>query len=274
MDLDKSGPSDWFTKPDDIDISRFKGMPVYISSVKYGRMVMFAIESKSTAEEVKAAFQLAISSPVHDARLRANATYKKVNSNSKITATVIGGSGSKAANIISGLSGVVAYIKEGGDYSKASPGAPLAYTMRSLYNNEVVKSILASEYQIRNCQQNTGRYRLNFIRIHTIHFEGGETDDLEIEVDLAIKVTTPLKIPLRGTKTPYFKIENTYHTHQHKNIPARPTSYHKYDIEKRSPILAFPTSSKEAKVTIYPQVYDLDSYDPKGVHQMIYEKNI
>ena len=271
LDLDKSGPKDWFVNTDEVDINSFKGMPVYISSVKYGRMILFTIESKASTQEVKAAFDLAFSGVVHSANLSASTTYRKVNDNSSIKATVIGGSGVEAAKTLTkGLEGVYNYVNTGGNYSKSSPAAPLGYTMRSLYNNEVVKSILASEYNIRNCQQNTGRYKLHFDKIKHIHFEGDDGSQYEVEAILTAKVITPLAENPKGhnSKTPLIVVEDTHNfvaDDKFKRISVK-TAYNSYKIGKSTPALAFKKSDIEALVDLDLVLFD---HEGGGAHQRV-----
>src|SRR6185369_51613 len=98
--------------------------PVYVSSVTYGRMVVFTFESKYSSEEMSAALDFAYSGGV-DISGDVSVTYKDILSKSKITAFILGGSGGVAAQTIDSYDALIDFIKQGGNYSADSPGAPI-----------------------------------------------------------------------------------------------------------------------------------------------------
>ena len=96
--------------------------PVYVSSVTYGRMVVFTFESEYSAEEMGAALDFAYSGGV-DVSGDVSVTYKDIISNSKITAFILGGDAGSAVRTIDSYEALISFIKEGGNYSRQSPGA-------------------------------------------------------------------------------------------------------------------------------------------------------
>jgi thiol-activated cytolysin len=64
--------------------------PVYVSSVTYGRMVLFTFESEYSSEEMGAALEFAYSGG-YDVSGQVSVTYKDIISKSKITAFILGG---------------------------------------------------------------------------------------------------------------------------------------------------------------------------------------
>ena len=79
--------------------------------------------------------------------------HKETLANSTIRAFVLGGSGGDAAGLIEGYAGLVEYIKNGGDYSKDSPGAPIAYKLAYL-DNVVTHFAFTTDYAQAECQKN------------------------------------------------------------------------------------------------------------------------
>ena len=73
--------------------------PVYVSSVTYGRMVLFTFESQYSAEEMAAALDFAYSGGV-DVTGDVSVTYKDMISQSKITAFILGGDAGTAVQTI------------------------------------------------------------------------------------------------------------------------------------------------------------------------------
>ncbi|WP_339837355.1 thiol-activated cytolysin family protein [uncultured Maribacter sp.] len=129
--------------------------PVIVSSVKYGRMVLYTVESNYKETDIHSAFSASFNSADADG----NADYQTMLSESSIKATVIGGSGADAAKVVSGPSGIHEYITNGGDYTADSPAAPLSYTLRYIKNDfPISKVVLASEYPIRTCEEAYQKY--------------------------------------------------------------------------------------------------------------------
>jgi len=146
MDL-PAEPSDLFKRLPDIN-SLGSTAPVFVSTVTYGRMILYTIESNYSKTEIDAAFSASFASGGGTI----DAEYQKIISESSIKALVIGGSGEDAAQVVNGPEDVYNYISNGGNYSSNSPGAPLSYKLRYLKEGTpVARVVLASEYFIRSC---------------------------------------------------------------------------------------------------------------------------
>ncbi len=150
--------------------------PLYVQSITYGRRVIFSVESNESADKVKAALQAAYEAGFEvDVDLEAN--YERTLRESTIRAFVLGGSGAEAAQAIAGFEGLVDYISKGGDYSKESPGAPIAYKLAYL-DNAVTKFAFTTDYTERDCVTNRGTLRGDLMGID--HVGGGDNGNLEL----------------------------------------------------------------------------------------------
>jgi thiol-activated cytolysin len=125
--------------------------PMYVSTVTYGRLALFTVESSYSATEIKAALDAAYNGAI-SASASIDTAYSTMMTNSSIKAYIVGGSGADAAGSVNGYDAFKDYITRGGDYSSTSPGAPISYKLRYLSNNEIGKIVLSSEYDVRNCQ--------------------------------------------------------------------------------------------------------------------------
>jgi len=105
--------------------------PVYVSSVTYGRMVLFTFESEYSSEEMNAALSFAYNGGV-DVSGDVSVTYKDMISQSKITAFILGGDAGTAVQTIDSYDSLINFIKTGGNYSRTSPGAPIAVSSASM----------------------------------------------------------------------------------------------------------------------------------------------
>ena len=127
-------------------------VPVYVSSVKYGRVAYFCIESSESAKEIIQQFDASVDVNKVNLNVSDSLRNNEILKSSKITGTVIGGAASEATKTISGLEAMVDYIKSGGNFSKESPGAPIAYTLTKLSTNEVFGVVSNTEYVARRCE--------------------------------------------------------------------------------------------------------------------------
>ena len=142
MDL-PSKPSDLFEE--EVDQALFGTyMPMYVSTVTFGRMALFTIESTLDETEVKATLNAAYGSVT--AGVSMDMTRLKENSTMKVY--VLGGSGSSAAATVDGFDSFKQYIIDGGNFSKDSPGAPIAYKLRYIRDNSIGKIVFAASYPI------------------------------------------------------------------------------------------------------------------------------
>ena len=124
--------------------------PVYVSSVTYGRMVLFTFESQYSAEEMSAALNFAYSGGV-DLKGDVSVTYKDIISQSKITAFILGGDAGSASQTIDSYDALINFIKSGGNYSRQSPGAPIAYKLSYLKDNSPARMSFTTDYTVRDC---------------------------------------------------------------------------------------------------------------------------
>ncbi|HKA90569.1 MAG TPA: thiol-activated cytolysin family protein [Haliangiales bacterium] len=152
--------------------------PVYVSSITYGRLVVFTFESEYSAEEMGAALEFLYRGGA-DVSGDTSVTYKDILSRSRISFFILGGSGQDAAGVIDGYDKLVEFVKKGGNYSKDSPGAPIAYKLAYLKDNVPARMSWSYDYQVKDCVRVTQKVQvvLRNIYVETASDAGG---DLEI----------------------------------------------------------------------------------------------
>ncbi len=153
--------------------------PAYVSSVTYGRMVVFTFESEYSNEEMGAALEFAYSGGV-DVRGDVSVTYKDIISKSKITAFILGGDAGTAVNTIDSYENLIAFIKTGGNYSKESPGAPIAYKLNYLQDNSPARMSFTTDYDVKECTRVSQKIKVTLQSIAVDNAGGDPGDDLEI----------------------------------------------------------------------------------------------
>ena len=188
VDLDAPGsPSKMFDPSvtlddvkDKMDDSR---PPAYVASVTYGRMVLFTFESQYSAEEMGAALDFAYSGGT-DVSGQVSVTYKDILSSSKITAYILGGDAGSAVMTIDSYEALMAFIKSGGNYSKDSPGAPIAYKLRYLKDNSPARMSMTDDYDVRECTRVSQKLLVTLQSISVDSAGGDSGNDLELYGDI------------------------------------------------------------------------------------------
>jgi thiol-activated cytolysin len=153
--------------------------PVYVSSVTYGRMVAFTFESKYSGEELGAALDFAYKGGV-DVSGSTSVKYKDILSSSKITAYLLGGSGGDAAMAIDGFDKLMEFIHTGGNYSKDSPGAPIAYKLNYLKDGAPARMSFTQDYTVTECVRVNQKVKVTLKSIKVESAGGDAGNDLEI----------------------------------------------------------------------------------------------
>ncbi len=153
--------------------------PVYVSSVTYGRMVLFTFESEYSATEMGAALEFAYSGGV-DVKGDVSVTYKDMISKSKITAFILGGDAGTAVKTIDSYESLIAFIKTGGNYSRESPGAPIAYKLNYLKDNSPARMSFTTDYEVKDCVRVSQKVRVTLNAIAVDDAGGDAGSDLEL----------------------------------------------------------------------------------------------
>ena len=163
--------------------------PVYVSSVTYGRMVVFTVESRYSAEEMSAALELAYAGGV-DVSGDVSVTYEDMISQSTITAFILGGDAGVAVQTIDSYAALIDFIKAGGNYSRQSPGAPIAYKLSYLKDNSPARMSLTTDYDLRACVRVSQKVRVTLQSIAVDSAGGDAGGDLELYGDITVQGTS------------------------------------------------------------------------------------
>ena len=122
-------------------------LPVYVSNVVYGRMMMFSMTSTASEKDIRATMQAAYDNIGSGGKISLNAKQKSVLQNSEIKVTSLGGD-AKAT---------IAMIKSGNwadyftDSAALSSAAPMSYTFRNLSDGSIATVSETTEYNIKTC---------------------------------------------------------------------------------------------------------------------------
>ncbi len=144
LDMDMPAkPSDLFE--DDVDQALFGlYMPMYVSTVTFGRMALFTVESELEETEVRTYLNASYA----NVDAAASADFEALKAKSTMKVYILGGSGAAAGATINGFEEFKDYIQSGGNYSKSSPGAPISYKLRYIRDNSIGKIVYSASYPI------------------------------------------------------------------------------------------------------------------------------
>lgn len=184
VDVDQPGvPSDFLADTVSLEevSDRFgpDNPPVYVSSITYGRVVVFTFESQYSAQELGAALDFVYKGGA-DVSGNVSVTYKDIVAQSSITAFILGGSGGDAAQSIDSYDALIEFIQSGGNYSPESPGAPIAYKLAYLRDNAPARLSFSQDYQVKSCARVSQKVRVTLDSI-TVESDGGDGgEELEL----------------------------------------------------------------------------------------------
>jgi len=181
MDL-PDHPSDFFAPSvvwDDIYKElRDNTSPVYISSMKIGKMAFFSIESKETVEKVRESLDYSLNTDDFAGDAEAVDKYRNVLNQSTIRAQIFGGNGQTEVRAIDGFDQFREWVTGGGSLSEASPRAPLSFQLRFLKDNSVASVGFTSRYETRTCTKIATDFRVSMEYIRAIkQNDGGDSNN-------------------------------------------------------------------------------------------------
>lgn len=183
---DPKSPSNLFTKLPSVE-SLGATSPVLVESVTYGRLVFYTVESSYSLSEVEAAFSAAYEIGKKGGSGELEVKDKNIFEEASVKVLIKGGSGSSAAQAVGGLkdnpSQIYDFIAEGGNYSKESPGAPIAYKLSYVKEGfPTAKVVLSTEYQARSCDLTHPQFKITIKNLLVNLTPVGTSEGLHLEI--------------------------------------------------------------------------------------------
>lgn len=164
-------PTDFFAPDNDwswLQSQMSNTSPMYVSSISYGRMALFSIQSSQSATRVKAALSASFEA-AKVGNIEANVSIEHQNTLNQCTikAFIIGGNGVDAVNLINGFDSFKTYLVNGANYSSETPAAPISYKLRYLKDNRIGDIVLSSEYTVAKSVRisNVDRFKVTGLKL-------------------------------------------------------------------------------------------------------------
>ncbi|MFI5127509.1 MAG: thiol-activated cytolysin family protein, partial [Candidatus Acidiferrales bacterium] len=124
-------------------------VPLYVSSVTYGRMLLFFYSSTDSIDSLKTAVNAHASFLVGSASAEFSEEAKKTLSRSEIRVLAIGGSGHGMVDLldVDHSKALRDYVQEGQDWSLKSPGVPIMHTLRHIDDDSLARISFSTTFE-------------------------------------------------------------------------------------------------------------------------------
>ncbi len=168
IDVDRPRtPADFIAVPaNEYEQQLGKEKPIYVSSIKMGRVFLLGVETSLTKTDAEAKIQASFLSG--GVGVEAETAFNELKKNSKITARVLGGDAQLSARAITDIKQVATLLSEGAKFSRQNPGAPIAYKLRELGTNKPFKTVIYSKYHKSGQSRSRFKdYQLDFKLVFT-----------------------------------------------------------------------------------------------------------
>jgi len=143
--------------------------PTYISTVTYGRLLLVFASTQAEAESLRLALAAAFSSLVGSG-INVETQHRKVLQESEIKVLALGGPASGVVKLLTNsdkAKGLEEYMTAGQNFTRESPGVPIAYQARYLRDNDVARVSFTTNYEVRTGRPDPLRVRALQLRFHT-----------------------------------------------------------------------------------------------------------
>ncbi len=182
--------------------------PAYISTVTYGRMLLVFASTRAEAESLRLALAASFSSMASSGQVNVDIQHKKVLQESEIKVLALGGPSSGVVKLLTNADkakGLEDYLREGQNFTRDSPGVPIAYQARYLRDNDVARVSFTTNYEIRTAHPWPVLIKALQLRFHT------HGDDKDPDARIVVEVRAAGNVVWRG----HFGKGNTWPDHSH-----------------------------------------------------------
>ncbi|MEM8487344.1 MAG: thiol-activated cytolysin family protein [Bacteroidota bacterium] len=133
-----------------VDLGRIgpDNLPVYVSNVVYGRMMMFSLTSTASASDIRATMQAAYNGIGGGGSANLDVKQKKILEESEIQVTSLGGDADATLAVIRSGNWADYFT----DDAPLSSAAPLSYTFRNLGDGSIASVTESTDYEITTCE--------------------------------------------------------------------------------------------------------------------------
>lgn len=142
-------------------------LPVYVSSIVYGRIMMFSFTSTSTEAKIQSTINAMYNGGEFGGEL--DTELQTVLDNAEISVVTVGGDAEHALNLIRENNLAAFFTKD----APLTSARPISYTMRNLKDNVIARVSETTQYNLKECSvaEPTGaEYTIKLTRIEALSF--------------------------------------------------------------------------------------------------------
>jgi hypothetical protein len=174
-------------------LKRVNNPPVYISSVSYGRTMIFIFSSKTDKETMEATLEASFNGALMGGSITLRDQESKLFQSFDTKVLVLGGGGNAMAALLTGdkLRSINEFIQQGASFSEKSPGVPISYTARYLKDFDVAKINFTTRYEV-NTSTPIPIKKMDLV-FHT------QNDDKDREEDVEVWLTKNSRVLYHGS---------------------------------------------------------------------------
>ncbi len=188
--------------------------PCYISSVTYGRTILFKLESKSSSTEIQAALNL--TQGFIGGKVEGKVAYEALNKLQQLEIMIlVKGGNPEEANKVMQTKDFMEYITKNSSPSASSPGVPISFVVKDIKNNSLVQLSKATdfnEYNVHSLKRDI-RVTLHNMKIHNDGdggFEGAGDFVWSIKVNGEVLSETNSEVTLSTGDNYTFNVSKTF----------------------------------------------------------------
>ena len=149
-------------------------VPIYVSEVVYGRMMMFTVTSSASVTDIRAAIQASYDAVAGGVDFELDSKHRRIMEEAEIRVTSIGGHAQATLDMLRTGNWSTYFTEE----APLSSAAPLSYTFKNLGDGSVAGITETTEYNIRTCEAipaTPGTFAFLDPQVETAPFSGGVT---------------------------------------------------------------------------------------------------
>lgn len=159
-------PSSFFSRSMTVETLRSLGVnaenpPLYISSVSYGRILMFSFTSTESEQDIRAALAFAYDGPAAGVEAGAETRYRRILQQARIEVLAIGGPNVGVQGLIRNAD-LASYFEQEVAINQVEP---IAFTLRSLRDNTLATVSEITVYDVETCSKLPRNYTLSLTQI-------------------------------------------------------------------------------------------------------------
>ena len=150
--------------------------PLYVSSLTYGRTILFTFESEHSSQELRAAIEFAFGLG-KGVSGRSSVTHEELLERTRITAHFVGGAADDAARAVQSLDELGDFIVSGATFAADSPGVAIAYKLAYLRDSRPARLSMTRDYEVLECERISQRV---LVRLLGLRYESGSENQVEL----------------------------------------------------------------------------------------------